>query len=185
MKNTTKGAFAASAAAVLLLGGAGSLAYWSDAETIQGGDVTAGNLSLDAPSCDATWKYATGKAGAGSTVVRFVPGDVITKKCTFVVRGSGDNLAATLTTPATYNIGTGDVSATVAAAYTLGTTAIGNSAQVTSADNGKTVTATLTVTFPYGTAETGSPAVNTNSSQGDTAVLNDIAVSLVQNNPNA
>ena len=73
----------------------------------------------------------------------------------------------------------------MAAAYTLGTTAIGNSAQVTSADNGKTVTATLTVTFPYGTNEQGSPAVNVNSAQGDTAVLNDIAVSLVQNNPNA
>ncbi len=41
MNKTTKGALAASAAAVLLLGGAGSLAYWSDAETIQGGDVTA------------------------------------------------------------------------------------------------------------------------------------------------
>lgn len=185
MNKTTKGAFAASAAAVLLLGGAGSLAFWSDSETVKAGDVTAGNLSLDAHSCDASWKYAADKAGAGNTVVRFVPGDVITKKCTFVVRGSGDNLAATLTTPATYAIGAGDVTADVRAVYTLGSTTIGPSAPITSADNGKTVTATLTVSFPFGTDENAATKVNTGSSQGDTAVLDDILVSLVQNNPNA
>ncbi|WP_107767205.1 alternate-type signal peptide domain-containing protein [Nocardioides terrigena] len=184
MKNTTKGAFAASAAAVLLLGGAGSLAYWSDAETIKGGDVTAGSLSLDAPTCDASWKYAAGKAGAGNTVARFVPGDVITKNCTFTVRGSGDNLTANLATPATYAVTGTNVTATVTAAYKLGTATMANPAVVTAADNGKVVTAAITVTFPYGTDENAATKTNTNTMQGSVATLDDIAVTLTQANPN-
>lgn len=183
MNKTTKGALAASAAAVLLLGGAGSLAYWTDAETITGGDVTAGMLSLDTPSCDDNWKYAAGKAGAGNNVVRFVPGDVITKSCTFLVRGAGDNLKATLTTPSTYSIGAGDVTANVDATYSIAGAAV--PATITSANNGDTVTATITVAFPYGTDESGTPKVNANNTQGDTAVLDDIAVTLTQSNPNA
>ncbi|KRF36177.1 alternate-type signal peptide domain-containing protein [Nocardioides sp. Soil805] len=183
MNKTTKGAFAASAAAVLLLGGAGSLAYWSDGETIKGGDVTAGNLSLDTPSCDADWTYAGSVANTG-TVVRFVPGDVVTKNCTFVVRGAGDNLKATLTAPQTVATGA-NVKADVTVAYKLGAADMTSPAVVTAADNGKTVTAKITVTFPFGTAETGSPAVNINTMQGSTAALDDIAVSLVQIDPNA
>ncbi len=39
MKKSTKGALAAAAAGSLLLGGAGSLAYWTDAESITGTSI--------------------------------------------------------------------------------------------------------------------------------------------------
>ena len=41
MNRTTKGAIAAGAAAVLLLGGAGSLAYWSDCQDAAGGTINS------------------------------------------------------------------------------------------------------------------------------------------------
>ena len=46
MKKSTKGALAAAAAGSLLLGGAGSLAYWTDAETVGGGSIASGHLKL-------------------------------------------------------------------------------------------------------------------------------------------
>ncbi|NKU44191.1 alternate-type signal peptide domain-containing protein [Rhodococcus hoagii] len=54
MNKKTKGAIAAGAAAALLAGGAGSFALWSDSETLNGGTITAGTLTLTAqgsPSC--------------------------------------------------------------------------------------------------------------------------------------
>ena len=77
MNKTTKGSLAAGAAAVLLLGGAGSLAYWTDAASIDGGSITSGTLTLDAGTC-AGWTYSDGAAGAGKTVELFVPGDLVT-----------------------------------------------------------------------------------------------------------
>ena len=45
MKKSTKGALAATTAGVLLLGGAGSLAFWSD--SIGGSTISSGHISLD------------------------------------------------------------------------------------------------------------------------------------------
>ncbi len=39
MRNSIKAALAATTGAALLLGGAGSLAYWSDEEVIPGGTI--------------------------------------------------------------------------------------------------------------------------------------------------
>lgn len=178
MKNTTKGALAAATAAVLLMGGAGSLASWSDTETLTGGSVQAGNLSLDAPTCDASWKYAVGKAGNGANVGRFVPGDVVSKSCTFTVNGAGDNLQASLSTPTTVAMTGNNVSATVVTSYKLGAAAMTLPATITSADNAKVVTATFTATFPFG------PTVNANNMQNAVASLNNITVNLTQVAPN-
>src|SRR5687767_11072956 len=46
MSKTFKGAGAAIVAGVLLIGGAGSLAYWSDAEGVTGGSISSGELKL-------------------------------------------------------------------------------------------------------------------------------------------
>ena len=51
MKKSTKGALAASSAAVLLLGGAGSLAFWSDSQDVGSANITSGELTLGAPDC--------------------------------------------------------------------------------------------------------------------------------------
>lgn len=187
MKKSTKGAIAAAAAAVLLLGGGTSLAYWTATGTIDGGTITAGELKLTADTCADTWTYAAGTAGAGTPVTRWVPGDVVTKSCTFTVEATGDNLAATIAAPATVALGgtaPASATATVAATYTIGGTAIANGGTITDANDGQALVATFRVTFPYGTDETGTPVVNGNATQNWAAELNDLTVTLTQANPN-
>lgn len=197
MNKTTKGALGASAAAVLLLGGAGSLAYWTDASTAAGGSITAGTLGISplnigatTSPCEANWVYAAGAAKAGQTVVLFVPGDKITKKCTFKIAATGDNLSATVTAPATLNVtsaGTTSLKVDTAATYALSgatTRAIANGGLITSADNTDTLTATFVATIPFGTDETGVPKVNANDTKSIVATLNTLTVAVTQVNPN-
>ncbi len=178
MKKSIKGSIAAAAAGVLLLGGVSTLAFWSDSEVVDGGSVTAGTLSLGAPVCDDDWVYAVGNAGAGETVDLVVPGDTISKDCAFGITATGDNLAATLTTPATTTV-TGTpvgttLDATVTAAYVSDGAAI--TPTITEANNGNTVTATIAVTFPFGDAD----GVNANDMQSVEADLIDIPITLTQ-----
>lgn len=183
MNKSTKGAIAAGAAAVLLTGGAGTLAYWSDSVDLPGGSVTSGELKLESPSCDADWVYATGSAGASGTVGLVVPGDVISKECTFEIVATGDNLNADLTVPATATFAAvTPLTATVTATYE---DALGDPlpAAITEDDDG-VVTATISVEFPYGTAEDDVAPININDSQEVAATLNAIAVSVEQNDPN-
>lgn len=179
MKKTTKGALAAAAAGALLLGGAGTIAYWSDSSTINGGTVDTGSLALSDADCDEGWVYAPENAGAGDPVTLLVPGDVISKGCTFTVSATGDNLEATLTTPDSTPITSEDADtfeATVAATYDIDGSPATDDTPITEANNGQTVTATITATFPFGDAD----AINANDTQNATASLDDIEVTLVQ-----
>lgn len=183
MNTSVKGAVAAGAAAILLMGGAGTLAYWSDSVELPGGSIQTGELKLEDETCASGWVYGAGSA-AGSPVTRVVPGDVIEKECTFDIVAIGDNLSADLTVPSTATFGTGtpgSFTATVAATYE---DADGDPvpSTITDADDGP-VTATITVTFPFGTAETATTPVNINETQGITATLDAITVSVEQNAP--
>ena len=60
MKKSTKGAVAAAAAGVLLLGGAGSLAYWTADGAADGGSITAGGIATPA---DAAMMMQLGAEG--------------------------------------------------------------------------------------------------------------------------
>ncbi|MDP3967962.1 MAG: alternate-type signal peptide domain-containing protein [Nocardioides sp.] len=183
MRKETKGAFAAGTAAVLLLGGAGSLAYWTDAEDIEGGSVNTGSLALGTSTCGAVWVYADGNAGAGTTVTTIVPGDAVSKECTFSITATGDNLTAELTSPTTTVIpdpaGTTSFDATVAVSYE---DALGAAfpTTITESNDGDVVTATITVTFPFGTDEDAETVINGNDTQGVTATLDGINVTLTQ-----
>ena len=194
MNKTTKGALAAGSAAVLLAGGAGSLAYWTDDATVNGGSVTAGYLTIDplvvAPNtaaCDTDWVYANG-TNAGATVLNFVPGDQVTKDCTFTIRALGDNLEASPTVPDTVTVTPAPAApsfdATVAATYAVPDRPITATDTITEADNNKTLTASILVTIPF-----GSTSVNTNDTQEIVASLSDLTVSLEQDlgtgNPNS
>ncbi|MGA8845349.1 MAG: alternate-type signal peptide domain-containing protein [Nocardioides sp.] len=200
MNKTAKGSLAAGAAAVLLLGGAGSLAYWSDSAVVDGGQVNSGFLTLDAVPVIAAAegvtqqdctviKYAAGTTDAGDTVNNFVPGDVVSTECTFVIGAEGDNLAATPTIPATVEITGAGASfvAEVAATYELGTprAAYTGSTPITEDNDGDELVATITVTFPYGTDQDGSPIENGNDTQNVNAILDDLTVTLTQDDPNA
>ena len=101
MKKSTKGAFAAGSAAVLLMGGVGTLAYWNDSETVTGTTIGSGRLDLEVVDCDDWQLDADGGAGGDLGSREIVPGDSLTKTCTYTLTAEGDHLEASLgiTTP--------------------------------------------------------------------------------------
>lgn len=178
MKKTTKGAIAAGAAAVLLLGGAGTLAYWSDSATVDGGSVNSGELALSAGECTGSFVYATGNAGAGTAVTNVVPGDSVSTTCTFDITAEGDNLTADLTAPDTVTVTPTPAAPTLDADVTVGYQIDGATvpATITEDNDGDIVTATITVTFPFGDAAT----INANDTQNLGIDLSDLTISLTQ-----
>lgn len=185
MKKATKGALAAAAAGSLLLGGAGSLAYWTATGDAEGGSFTSGALTLTDGLCDTDWVYNAGAAGAGNTVARIVPGDELTKQCTMTLHATGDNLSATIDAPAsvTYTPAAGGPGLTmdVATTYDVDGTPIADGGTVTSAMADQVITVTYVVTVAYGDATT----VNANDTQGLTSTLDTLTVTLTQDDPNA
>ena len=183
MKKSTKGALAATTAGVLLLGGAGSLAFWSDSITIGGSTISSGHISLDdttAGDCaGADWVLDNGEATAGAVfdpaTSTLVPGDSITKTCTFDVTARGDHLGANLaatggaeSAPATGGDLAPDVDTT--AVFTVdGATAT----SITEGNNGDELEATITLSFPYG-------LTTDNQSQDDSLDLSAYTVALTQ-----
>jgi alternate signal-mediated exported protein len=85
MNKLTKAAIAGAAGIALLLGGAGSLAYWNAADTVNAGSISTGTLELSAT--DGTWNTAP---------ALWVPGDSYTYSATVSVTASGDNIKGTL-----------------------------------------------------------------------------------------
>lgn len=174
MRKSTKGAFAAGAAAVQLLGGAGTLAYWSDSATVDGVTVGGGRLDLEVDTCDDWQLDATGGTGGDLGSREIVPGDSLTKTCTYTLTAEGDHLEATLgiTTPSW----TGDLAGKVTtdATFTVGGDTLMPGTPYTFEDGApRTVTAAFTVDFPFG-------AVVDNTSQDVTATLGDITLAVTQ-----
>ena len=93
MKKSTKGAVAASAAALLLLGGMGTQAGWTDQAADGGGTLASGYLRLDA-TCDG-W-LLDGVSVTDLSSVRLVPGNSLTQVCRFTVAMRGNTLTAEL-----------------------------------------------------------------------------------------
>lgn len=166
MKKSTKGALAAAAAGTLLLGGAGSLAYWTDTSTIDGINITSGHLTLTEDSCD-DWEFDDGVAYGTQLLV---PGDSLTRTCTYTIDADGDHMLATV-----------DVDGGAATGFTpeltlTSTAAIGTGAAIAlpqadvAVSDGNTVVVDLRVAFS--SAATGSMDV--------TAVLDDITVTATQ-----
>jgi alternate signal-mediated exported protein len=170
MKNSLKGSLAAVAAAILLLGGAGSLAYWNDSESVPGASVSSGRLALGTPDCGAGW---TLDGGAAYTTQQIVPGDTLTKTCTIDLVATGTHLGADLAigTP-TWTAANG-----LTAELTPSATFQVNGAtttHITSADDtgAGEIVATIQVVF------TGPAA--TNASQNLTAELQALAITATQ-----
>lgn len=177
----TKAALAAVVAAALLLGGAGSLAYWSDSESVTGGAITSGTLELTQEVGQVCGSWTLDAAGGATAytpgVTLVVPGDVITKSCDYTVQASGAHLTADLTMDAAAITGSNALAAalTPTATYTLDGSPVASGQDITSADDQAVLNATLTVTFDSATSGL--------TGQGLTAGLDDIVVSLVQTHP--
>jgi alternate signal-mediated exported protein len=110
MNKFTKASIATGAGIILLLGGAGTFAYWNDSASIAGGSITSGTLSFGGDTT-GVWKLVKGAqvdAAPGSTetddvtianlaAFRIVPGDKLVYVVDdVVVNATGDNLKAVL-----------------------------------------------------------------------------------------
>jgi len=173
MNRTTKGAFAAGAAAVLLLGGAGSLAYWTDTDAVDGDTFTAGSMSLEALNGCDEWNLDTDEPGGQPFTPgadKLVPGDVVTKLCTFTVNAVGTHLRATVAAVPGTNSGDLLTSGplTVGSTLAIGATPV---TEITEDNDGDTLTVAVTVTFD---------SSSDNTSQTDSAVLGDIDIDTTQ-----
>ncbi|QKE01770.1 alternate-type signal peptide domain-containing protein [Nocardioides marmotae] len=172
MNKTAKGALAAGTAAVLLMGGAGSLAYWQSEVKDGAGTVNSGRLSLEQDGA-GSWTH-NGVAVANPVDVVAVPGDVfVFSGATYVVEAEGDDLAAELSvTPGT---ATGTLAGVldVDAVFTLGPDAFTGPATLDEGNDGNVVGVTITVDFPFG-------SVADNNSQSSTLDLTEYVVTLIQ-----
>jgi len=170
MKKSTKGALAAAAAGTLLLGGAGSLAFWNATATVDGSTVNAGSLTLTGADC-SDWILDNGEDVPSVALVdSIVPGDQLTKTCTYTITATGDHLRATL--GASGGAKTGDLAAAVSVtpSFDVG----GNTVtEITEANDGDTLTAKIVLDFPYGTGVD-------NDTQGDAVNLSDYVVTATQ-----
>ena len=171
MNSTAKGSLAAAVAALLLTGGAGTLAYWSDTENVPGGPLSSGQLDLGTPACGAGWVLDGGLTLTPTTLI--VPGDTLTKTCTINLIARGEHLGADLTIGnAAFAAPNGLTNELVPTATFTVNGATRN--HVTDADDtgNNEIVATIGVTF-------NGPAA-TNASQNLTATLNTIAVTATQ-----
>ena len=184
MNKLTKGALSAVAAAALLLGGAGSLAYWNDSQNATGTTVNSGHLKLNTTTA-GVWKLNAESTAYNPSTQKLVPGDQLKKVATFTVDSAGDYLNATFA--AANPAWAGGSSAALTSELTLsgsyevstdgGSTwsAPSNGQTPVTIHNGDLVRATLIINWPFGSLNN-----NSNVAAGLTATLNDVAVTVTQ-----
>lgn len=185
MRNSIKAALAATTGAALLLGGAGSLAYWDDSEDVPTTTVTSGELDLGAPDCDDWLLDDLSVFDPGADTI--VPGDTLTRDCQFLLTLTGDHLEAEIDAAlpneqasaladellftADYEI---DTDANNDATNELSIDPEAAPVAFDVSDDGSYLRVVLTVDFPFGVA------VDNDSNGGVTAVLDAITITTTQ-----
>jgi alternate signal-mediated exported protein len=99
MRKSTKGAVAASAAAMLLIGAWGTQASWSDDQVLPSTAIGTGHLNLTG-SCD-DWLIKVDLADPelvafDPDLMKLAPGDLLQLSCEFTVDALGVNVSAKL-----------------------------------------------------------------------------------------
>ncbi|WP_341242785.1 alternate-type signal peptide domain-containing protein [uncultured Nocardioides sp.] len=208
MRTSLKAALAGVAGAGLLLGGAGSLAFWNDTEDVPGGTIESGVLNLGSPVCD-DWQL-DGSGGAfsldGEAPDVIVPGDTISQTCELDLDVVGKHLTATLSASAP-SLGDSELDneLVASAVYELdsdGTDSVGPDASETAitpqggpvafsdADNGKLLRVTVTLAFPFNSTDVGNVEGLDNGSNNASdynapavvATLDNITITALQTN---
>lgn len=173
-----KGAVALGFAALLLLGGAGSLAFWTATGTVSGGAIDTGSLALTTPACAGGWTLdSAGGGGAyipGTTLL--VPGDVISETCTTTLTATGAHMRGTITANTPNVTGAAAGTFTVSVGNIADTTTGTNLTTFTNTNNGDTLAVQVQVTFV-------DPGTADNSTQNLTAVLSDVTLTATQAHP--
>jgi alternate signal-mediated exported protein len=99
MNKMVKGSVAGATGIVLLMGGFGTYALWSDTATAEGGSVTSGVLDIVSAG-PATWRDLSSDSSVRSWTPAsdlMVPGDVVEMRQPLDVAATGKNLKAKLT----------------------------------------------------------------------------------------
>ena len=143
MNKLVKGSIAAAAGIALLMGGAGSLALWSDSVTVNAGTVSSGTLDV-----------STGTAGSWSpNLAKIVPGDTVVYTQTLNLSATGDNLKASISSnigSITNNI-TGSTATSTFVVKDSSNVAVAPVAGVYTLNGAYTVEVTISVAFASGT----------------------------------
>lgn len=187
MNKVAKGTIAAAAGVILLMGGAGSLAYWNDSANLGGNGqtISAGQLDITAVNGGAWTKGFYNNAGtqvvapaavANLSTVRVVPGNRLVYTQTFNLTASGDDLWFTITPTAGSVTAATGAAEDVALAAQINASALPDKFQVSAVSGGTVVASstpgTYTVSSNAGTPSTitvtwtvdfpfGATAVNT------------------------
>lgn len=156
MNKLLKGSIAGAAGIALLLGGAGTLAYWNDSATLtNAGTITAGKLVITDAGTGVWTDQDADIVDLASYVI--VPGDVLTFKQTLEIEATGDNLVATV------GLTDGAITAASAAAADVALAAALQDSSSFTVDTASTTVVTanagaqdvevsVTITFPAGIA---------------------------------
>jgi alternate signal-mediated exported protein len=150
VNRNAKGAVAAGAAIVVLLGGAGSYALWSDSASNTPGNITTGELTLTATGTPA-WTDISATGIVGGTAVNpatqlMVPLDTWQYTSSYTAVATGKNMKAQVTVnPGTAGTPPTGVSITPAASVD-GTATTGSAVTITPGAS-HTVVVTVTVAF--------------------------------------
>lgn len=187
MKKSTKGALAAGSAAVLLMGGAGTLAYWTDSATVGGTDIATGHLKLINADCgEDGWLLDAGTVSeAAFTTQLLVPGDSVSQTCTYEVDAVGEHIAAEISVDQGTGF-TGDAELLEELDLSSSTIEVDGTpyAGAVAVDDGDVVEVTFVAEWPFGDAvdddADGAVDNGSNVSGGLQAALDAVGVTLTQ-----
>ncbi len=162
MNKLTKSAIAGAAGIALLLGGAGSLAYWNADASLSGGTITAGELTITA---NGTGSWSDANGAINMATFQAVPGDVLTYTADFDVSAVGDNLSATVALTgdsiAAASVAAADVKLASLLTKSVVTKVGGTVTTTVSAAAGtQTVSISVEITWPNGTTADDNAAMN-------------------------
>jgi alternate signal-mediated exported protein len=173
MNKATKGALAAVAAGTLMLGGAGTLAYWTGTSNVTGTAINSGKLTISNPDCTTEvgaheWQLDGVAFTAASDKV--VPGDTLSKVCDIELVLVGNNIGAELEITEAAFAADNDLTAELDpdASFTVDNVA------TTTIDEPGTYAVRVTIDVPF-----DGPAA-TNDSQDLAAALDNITVTATQ-----
>jgi alternate signal-mediated exported protein len=149
MHKPLQGAIALGAAGLLLLGGAGTYALWSDSVTLDGGTINAGQLDLAVTSPGAWADVSTGTPVAIPDIAAFpvVPGDVLTYSLSATLTAEGENLEATLAADPASITGDADLLADMTITTAVSTGGVAITGPITEANDGDEIDVVVTLTF--------------------------------------
>lgn len=167
MRNSLKAAIASGGAAFLMLGGAGSLAYWQTAHAAAPGSLQSGRLGLT-PAGDSTWTL-NGNPVTDPATVKIVPGDELAWAGGFLIDAEGDNVKAEVALTGVQAGGTLAPYVTTDISWQLDGAA--PSPVITNANDDSLLTVLIDVDFPF---------TASNDSQAKTLDLTDVNVTLTQ-----